>query len=559
MKIRHIVAVALLSLLFPAKSALAQLSFPASATTSYKTGSVDTSSGITPCPVPAAKTCLTLSTPSSIAVGDFNNDGKLDLAVINQVPVKVGSEFKFYLSVLLGNGDGTFSDTPILTETGGGTPCPSNANLATCDRGVVGLAGDFNEDGKDDLVVIYFGNPTGSGGPVTNGKVGLFLSNGDGTFAAPTFTTVGLGAINGAVGQLTSSGHLDVVVVNREDTPNGSISVLLGNGGGGLSVANCDGATTTANTCEVGKKPSAVAIGQFDADGVADLAVTSLTDSKVTLLKGDGVHPGQFAPFPTPTAEVTLQSIQIIADDFNRDGKTDLAVLNQQTKTVSMLFGNGDGTFTELSKKTLLLGKTPVGMVAADFDGDGTLDLAFVFFPGKLAGVFAGRGDGTFSNKPEQLKVPGTSTGNFALAAFNVNRDPAPPDNPPPPCSIVGAECHLAFANGTIVVFENQTPFPTSVTVTVTSPNGGETFAVGSTQTITWDTALVPPDFPFGNAEISLSTDSGATFKTIKTTPNTGTFLWKVPKSLTTTGRIRVCSANYPGLCDMSNADFTIQ
>ena len=542
MKIRYAVAIAVFSLLFPWQAALAQLSFPTS--TTYKTGTVDTTSGTTPCPAPTAKTCLTLSTPSSIAVGDFNNDGKLDLAVINQVPVKVGSEFKFYVSVLLGNGDGTFgppppSDPAILTEIGAGTPCPSNTNnLALCDRGVVVLAGDFNGDGKDDLLIVYFGNPTGNN--ATNGKVGLFLSNGDGTFAAPTYTTVGLGAINGAVGQLTSSGHLDVVVVNREED---SISVLLGNGSGGLSVANCDGATTTANTCEVGNKPSAVAIGQFDADGKADLAVTSLIDSKVTLLKGDGT--GKFTPFATPTMAVALQSIQIIADDFNGDGKVDLAVLNQQTKTVSMLFGNGDGTFTEPSKKTLLLGKIPVGMAAADFDGDGTLDLAFVFFPGKLAGVFPGRGDGTFG-KPVQLKVPGTSTGNFSVAA-------APFDNGDP------TRPHLAISNGIVAVMDNQTPFPTSVTVTVTAPNGGQTFTVGSTQTITWNAILVPPNFPFGNAEISLSTDSGVTFKTIKTAPNTGTFLWKVSASPTTHARIRVCSANYPGLCDISDADFTIQ
>ncbi|HEY6198437.1 MAG TPA: VCBS repeat-containing protein [Candidatus Binatia bacterium] len=539
MKIRYTVAAAMFSLLFPWKSAFAQLSFPTSAATSYETGTVDTATGITPCPVPAAKTCLTLNTPSSIAVGDFNNDGKPDLAVINQVPVKVGSEFKFYVSVLLGNGDGTLSTTPILIDTAPPpASCPSNTNnLATCDRGVVVLAGDFDGVNGDDLLIVYFGNPTGNS--ATNGKVGLFLSNGDGTFAAPTYTTVGLGAVNAAIGQLTSSGHLDVVVVNREED---SFSVLKGNGLGGLSVALCDGVNAKCTT-GVGKKPAAVAIGQFDADGKADVAVTSLIDAEITLWKGGG--DGSFTPFATPTMDVALQSIQIIADDFNRDGKTDLAVLNQQTKTVSMFFGNGDGTFTE-AKKALLLGKTPVGMAAADFNGDGTLDLAFVFFPGKLAGIFPGLGDGTFSTSVVQIKVPGTSTGNFAIAAAPF--DIADPGRP-----------HLAFANGTIVVFENQTPFPTLVTVHVTSPNGGEIFTVGSTQTITWDTALDPVDFPFGSATVSFSIDGGATFKTIKKAPNTGTFLWKVPKNVTTQGRIRVCSANYPGICDTSDADFTIQ
>jgi hypothetical protein len=547
MKIRYVVAVAVFSLLFPLKSALAGVDFPPSALTPYSIGAVDTNTG-NPCTPPSnsksSKTCLTLSTPSSIAVGDFNDDGNLDLAVINQVPLKVGSEFKFYLSVLLGKGDGTFPTPPtppILTDIGVGTPCPSNTNnLATCDRGVVVLAGDFNEDGKDDVVIIYFGNPTGNN--VTNGKVGLFLSNGDGTFGAPTYTTVGRGAVNAAIGQLTSSGHLDVVVVNREED---SFSVLLGNGLGGLTVHSCDGVNPTCTT-DNGKKPAAVAIGQFDADGNPDLAVTSLTDQKITLWKGAGN--GSFAPFATPTMDTTLQSIQVLAEDFNRDGRTDLAVLNQQTKTVTMLFGNGDGTFTELTKNKLLLGKTPVGMAAADFNGDGALDLAFVFFPGKLAGVFAGLGDGTFTTSPVSLKVPGTSTGNFAVAAAPFNT--AEPNRP-----------HLAFANGIIAVMLNETVFPLpGFHITVTDPTGATTWTSATPQTVTWDYAGLVADPP--NFKLDISIDGGAfksLGKNIVGAPPPMTFtLKKGPTTKTpTTARIRVCSVDFPGICGES-PDFTL-
>ncbi|HEY1371350.1 MAG TPA: VCBS repeat-containing protein [Candidatus Binatia bacterium] len=548
MKIRYAIAVAVFSLLFPLKSALADIDFKPQDMTAYATGAVDTNTG-DPCTPPVkgtSKTCLALSTPSSIAVGDFNNDGKLDLAVLNQIPVKVGSELKFYLSVLLGNGDGTFSDTPILTETGGGTPCPSNANLATCDRGVVVLAGDFNEDGKDDVVIIYFGNPTGNN--IVNGKVGMFLSNGDGTFAAPTYTSVGRGAVNGAVGQLTSSGHLDVVVVNREED---SFSVLLGDGTGGLSTALCDGVNPTCTAADgVGKRPAAVAIGQFDpdVDSVADLAVTSLLDQEITLWKGAG--DGSFAPFATPKMEVTLQSIQVIAEDFNRDGKTDLAVLNQQTKNVTMLLNNGDGTFTELQKNRLLLGKTPVGMAAADFNGDGALDLAFVFFPGKLAGVFAGLGDGTFSTtNPVSLKVLGTSTGNFAVVAAPF--DTLHPDRP-----------HLAFANGKIAVMLNTSVFPDpGFHLTVTDPNGATTWTSGTPQTVTWDYAGFA-----GNFKIDLSLDGGDTFKPLVKTvanPNATSPLTATVKKGPTTktpianARVRVCSVEFPGICGQS-PDFTL-
>src|ERR1043166_2866523 len=162
--------------------------------------------------------------------------------------------------------------------------------------------------------------------------------------------------------------------------------------------------------------------------------------------------------------DVALQSIQIIADDFNRDGKTDLAVLNQQTKTVSMLLGNGDGT----------------------------LDLAFVFFPGKLAGVFPGLDDGTFSTSVVQLKVPGTSTGNFAIAAAPF--DNGDPDRP-----------HLAIANGIVAVMLSQTDFPDpGFHVTVTDPTGATIWTSGIPQTVTFDYSGFT-----GNFKIDLSTDGG--------------------------------------------------
>jgi len=528
---RYAFFVALLSLFFPLKVALAQITFDPSV--NYETGTINTTTG-NPCPVPL-KSCFTLNNPSSIAVGDFNNDGKLDLAVINGLPVKVGLQYKFYLSVRLGDGLGGFGDPEdvFVREIGG--LCPSNTkNLIVCDRGTFLFKGDFNGDGNDDLAVVYFGNPTASI-PVP-GKVGIFLSNGDGTFQDPTFVEVGLGAVRAVVGQFTSSGHLDIAVANREaDT----VSILLGDGFGGFTVPGCNGAPA----CAVGKKPVSLAAGHFNSDGKLDLAVVNGLDDNVSLLKGDGL--GGFTGFTGPTPEtvsVGTQPIAIVVGNFGGDANLDLAVLDQQTKAVTFLFGNGAGHFEEGGKK-LQVGRIPVDMIADDFNGDSALDLAVVFFPGKLGAVFPGVGDTTFG-RPAQLKSTGGGIGNFALASGDFDGDGKP---------------DIAIANGKFSVQQNETPFPSGVSVTVISPNGGgPPLTIGSTQTITWST-VIPGGFPFGSARIDLSTDGGATFKTIKTVANTGTLSWKVPGPATTTALIRVCSGNYPGICDTSDATFTIQ
>jgi hypothetical protein len=513
----------------------------------YQTGTIDTATGDLCDLNNLVKTCFTLNNPSSIVTGHFTSSGHLDIAVINGLPVKIGTapgEFKFYLSILRGNGDGTFAD-PQLREISDPsnpfTPCPGNTkNVIVCDQGTFLLAGDFNEDGLDDLAVVYFGNPTGTGGgPIVAGKVGIFLSHGDGTFADPGFINVGLGAFRATTGHFVG-GHLDIAVVNREEN---SVSILLGDGTGGFTAHDCGG---TAGKCTdgIGKKPAAVAAGHFDSDGDVDLAVVNTQDGTVTILQGKGT--GTFAPYGTPT-ETTLsagglQPIGIIADDFNRDNHIDLAVLDQQSKGVAMFLGDGNGNFT-LSKKRILVGKVPVDMVAADFNGDDVLDLAFVFFPGKLGGVFPGIGDGSFGNGLS-LKITGTGIGNFAVAVGDFDEDV---DHTP----------DLVIANGKLSVLLNNTPFPDpGFHITITDPTALTTWNSGSAHTVNWDSSGFD-----GDVRIDFSSDGGDTFKTIvKSTPNTPPFtLTKPPQTKTpiNTARIRVCSVIYPGICGESD-NFTL-
>jgi FG-GAP-like repeat/FG-GAP repeat len=544
--LRYALIVAVLSLFAPSSAVFAQLTF--GAPDYNETGTIDTTDGTSPCADPTLKTCFTLNNPSSIAVGDFNNDGKLDIAAINGLPVSVTvapntKEFKFYLSVLLGDGTGTFQD-PIVREIGAATPCPANTkNLATCDRGSFVLAGKFNADANDDLAIVYFGNPTGNS--PRNGKIGIFLSNGDGTFADPAFFTVGLGAARAVLGDFNNDNKLDIAVPNQEEN---SVTILLGNGDGTFTEGNCNGAplgTTCTSADGIGKKPAAVATGFFDADGNLDLAVANALDGSVTILKGDGT--GKFAPYGTTidtTITTGIQPMALIAADFNRDGHTDLAVMDQQNKNVVMLLGNGDGSF-DLFKKRLTVGKIPVDFIAEDFNGDGVLDLAFVFFPGKLGGVFPGIGDGTFSIDAFTVKTNGGGTGSFAIAAGNFNSD-------------IDDKPDLAVGNGKVAVLLNTTNFPdVGFHITITSPTALTTWTSGQPQTITIDSSGFD-----GNVRIDFSADGGDTFKTlVKSIANTPTLnLTKGPttKTTITTARIRVCSVTFPGICG-ETPNFTLQ
>jgi hypothetical protein len=319
-----------------------------------------------------------------MAVGDFNGDGILDLA---------GTD-----SLLLGNGDGTFQ-SPLTRDAGSG---PNSVAV-----------GDFNGDGKLDLVTtnylvyvdrhggrvvendirVYLGNGNGTfqmaktyaippadsepnfvvvgdfngdGIPdlaVANGYgVSILLGNGDGTFQAAKNTTIATITAYLAVGDFNGDGHLDLAVASR-----GSLSVLLGNG---------DGTFQSAVSYTAGVNPVSVAVGDFNGDGSPDLAVANLgtgpsnTDGSVTVLLGNG--DGTFRPAQSYAASNGPNSI--VAADFNGDGILDLATSGYTSGYVSVLLGNGDGSFQAAQNYPVAPGW--LSLVVGDFNGDGFPDLA---------------------------------------------------------------------------------------------------------------------------------------------------------------------------------------
>src|SRR6266852_2860168 len=180
----------------------------------------------------AQTTFATGTNPVSVAIGDFNGDGKLDLAVANS------SSRSNTVSVLLGNGDGSFQ--PQTTFATGSTP----TSVAI---------GDFNGDGKLDLAVAN----------ANSANVSVLLGNGDGSFQAQTTFATGFIPESVAIGDFNGDGKLDLAVANGGDN---NVSVLLGNG---------DGSFQAQTTFATGTNPQSVAIGDFNGDGERDLAVAN--------------------------------------------------------------------------------------------------------------------------------------------------------------------------------------------------------------------------------------------------------------------------------------------
>jgi hypothetical protein len=328
--------------------------------------------------------------PTSVAVGDFNGDGILDLAVADR-GVGAGSG-PGSVSVLLGHGDGSFQ-------------APQSYVTGTYSISVA--VGDFTGDGIPDLAVANYLSNT----------VSVLLGNGDGTFQAQrTFATASYPEAV-AVGDFNGDGHLDLAVANYGDlfhNDPGSVSVLLGNG---------DGSFQTARNLSAGAGPNAVAVGDFNGDGIPDLAVVDkrFPSYGVSVLLGNGDGSFQTARFFG--AGNNPQSVAL--GDFNGDGIPDLVVADagdgQGTGAgVSVLLGNGDGSFQV--PRALAAGLDPTAVAVADLTSDGRLDLVVANgyednygFKSSVS-VFQGNGDGSFG--PARSYDAGAAPQSVAVGDF---------------------------------------------------------------------------------------------------------------------------------------------
>ncbi len=236
----------------------------------------------------AANNYVTGSDPRSVAIGDLNGDGKLDLAVANSSSANV--------SLLLGSGDGTFG--------------AANNYVTGSDPRSVAI-GDLNGDGKLDLAVANS----------SSGNVSLLLGNGDGTFQTASNFAAGAGSFSVATADLNRDGKLDLAIANVSDA---TVSVLIGNGNGTFQAASNLG---------VGISPQSVVIADINGDGRLDLAVLNQGSNSVSVLNGNGDGTFQSAGSVTVGGMAT----SAVVGDFNGNGGLDLAVTSVFKVGVSVL------------------------------------------------------------------------------------------------------------------------------------------------------------------------------------------------------------------------------
>lgn len=315
------------------------------------------------CTEPRFSPAVRVSDEGALAgtTGDFNRDGKLDLAIVRG--------FSNYIGILLGNGDGTFKGA--IDYLSGG----SNPRLIT--------TGDFNGDGKLDIATGNLNDyPTYS----DHSTIGILLGKGDGYFEEVVPYSTGGGTPSSlTVGDFNGDGKSDLAVSNYQTQ---NVAVLIGKGDGSFKEAKLFAGTGFVRS---------VKAADVNHDGKEDVVVLS-TDytgfhGNVGLLtgKGDG-------SFNTVINLVNFDSgpISLLVNDFNADGNPDVVVANLIGTDVNVLLGKGDGSFSKPISYSSG-GDSPAFLVTGDFNVDGKPDLAV----GKIGvdfgtSVLLGNGDGTF-------------------------------------------------------------------------------------------------------------------------------------------------------------------
>jgi hypothetical protein len=271
------------------------------------------------------------SWPYSVAVGDFNNDTRLDIVAANSDSSNV--------SVLLGYGNGSFGDQ-MTYSTGSG---PQSVAV-----------GDFNNDTRLDLTITNF----------NNNDVSILLGHSKLVLANQTMLTTGNGSRprSFVIGDFNNDDRMDIGVAN---SGNHNIGIFLGYGN--MSFANQVTYSTGSYSF-----PHSVAVGDFNNDTRLDIVIANYGSGNVGVFLGYGN-----GSFGNQTAYLTgTEPSSVTVGDFNNDTVLDIAVANQDTNNLGVLLGHGNGTFESMMLLPTEYGSHPFAVVVGDFNNDKKLDFA---------------------------------------------------------------------------------------------------------------------------------------------------------------------------------------
>lgn len=296
--------------------------------------------------------------PFAVVVGDFNTDGKPDLATANLSSNTV--------TILSGNGNGSFA----LSTT-----------VAVGERPVALTVGDINQDGKPDLAVA---NSISS-------MVSILLNQGNGSFTV-THIDVGNRPVSVVIGDFNDDDKPDLAAAINES---GAVSVLLGDGTGGFGSG-----TFVASITNIGF----LATGDFNGDSKLDLAVTA--PDEVQILLGTG-----FGSFNYGASSSGSGFREIVVEDMNGDSKLDLVFTRSDTQEVMVWFAQNDGTFTQTALYPFRTGAGPASVVAGDFTGDGKLDLVTASALSNTVSLLKAQPNGSFGSDARSPRA--VTTGDF--------------------------------------------------------------------------------------------------------------------------------------------------
>ncbi|CAF1482117.1 unnamed protein product [Rotaria sp. Silwood1] len=319
-----------------------------------------------------------LSNPYSVAVGDFNNDTRLDVVVVNYGKDEIG--------VFLGQGNGNFDARK--TYSTGSYSRPGSIAI-----------GDFNSDNRLDAVVVNFG---------TN-ELGIFLGDGDGSFTDQKTYSTGWNSQpkSVAVGDLNSDNQFDIVVAN---VGTDNLGIFFGYG---------DGSFTDQKTYSTGlsSQPTSIVMGDLNNDTHLDIAVANSGSNTLGIFLGhdNGSFSDQIE-YPTGSSS-TPNAISI--GDFNGDNRLDVVVVNSGTNNLGIFLGNTDGSFSNQTEYPTGERPRPNSITVGDLNNDTKLDLIVANYNDNNIGVLLGKGDGSFSTQTSYSTGWDSFPISVALGDFN--------------------------------------------------------------------------------------------------------------------------------------------